>query len=142
MKRSAALAPLSRDHHHALVVARELSRCDEATAGAAADRFTAFLSEHELKHFAVEEQVLLPAIPPDEAARALAQEMLDDHEYLRTQCSRVRAGEVTPGLLHEIGARLRAHVQMEERRLFPYLEEALDADALAAIGARLQQEAG
>jgi hypothetical protein len=33
MKRSACLAPLSRDHHHALVAALALTRADEAAAG-------------------------------------------------------------------------------------------------------------
>jgi hypothetical protein len=82
MRRSRALESLSRDHHVALVVARELTRATADTADAAALRFVRFLSEHELAHFAVEERVLLPALPPEEPGPALAQRPLEDHEYV------------------------------------------------------------
>jgi hypothetical protein len=39
--------------------------------------------------------------------------------------------------VHEVGARLRAHVRMEERELFPYLEGALAATTLQKLGAQL-----
>ncbi len=61
MKRHPALAPLSRDHHHALVLARKLRR---ANAQDAADVSRAFLEhwmEEERLHFRLEEEVLLPA---------------------------------------------------------------------------------
>jgi len=48
VKRTAALAPLSRDHHVGLVVARDLARADEASGAQAAQRFVAFMAEHGL----------------------------------------------------------------------------------------------
>lgn len=39
--------------------------------------------------------------------------------------------------VRSLGAQLRAHVQMEERELFLYLEESLDRESLDRIGARL-----
>jgi hypothetical protein len=42
MKRSAALASLSRDHHQALVVAQRLRRATDATAAEARETFLAY----------------------------------------------------------------------------------------------------
>ena len=58
MRRSAALAPLSRDHHHALVVAMALTRATEATSRSSAQLFADFILEHEARHFALEESSL------------------------------------------------------------------------------------
>jgi ketosteroid isomerase-like protein len=142
MKRSAALTPLSRDHHVALVVARELSRAGDADVTSATERFVRFLAGHEVAHFALEESVLVPALPPGERGAALGHRLLDDHEFLRDALRRLRASPAagTVSFLHKLGERLRAHVRMEEQELFPYLEETLDERALAAIGARLAHE--
>jgi hemerythrin-like domain-containing protein len=139
MKRHEALAPLSRDHHVALVVARELSRASPDRAEAAAKRFVRFLVEYELKHFALEESVLLPALPDHAEASTLAGRVREDHEHLRAAMRQLqdspRAANVES--LHDLGAFLLAHVQMEERELFPYLERSLEPAALDQIGTRL-----
>jgi hemerythrin-like domain-containing protein len=142
MKRSPALAQLSRDHHVALVVARQLANAGTDDAAASAVRFVEFLAGHELAHFALEETVLLPAIPDGPRGQALAGRMLEDHEYLRLAADRLRDSlqPVSTDYLHQLGQRLRAHVQMEERELFPYLEQALDPTALEELGARLAHE--
>lgn len=137
MKRSEALAPLSRDHHTALYVALELSRATATNAAAAAARFVAFLAEHELAHFELEESLLLPALSESEHDRRSASRVLADHEYFRAAMRRLRDGEISPEVLHQVGDRLRAHVRMEENELFPYLESSLDAASLDQIGARL-----
>jgi len=140
MKRSKALAPLSRDHHRALVVARDLTRATDATAASAANRFVEFLEHHEAAHFALEEAVLLPLIPDAPPGGAMAQRMVEDHEFLRNAMRELRASASAPDTasLHLIGQRLRDHVQMEEQQLFPYLEALLSATALAEVGSRLQ----
>jgi hypothetical protein len=61
MKRSSALAPASRDHHHALVVAVQLRRVTPYTAEQARDAFLAYWREDGHEHFREEEEVLLPA---------------------------------------------------------------------------------
>jgi hemerythrin-like domain-containing protein len=139
MKRSPELAQLSRNHHVALVVARQLTRADAEHAQAAAARFVEFLAGHELAHFALEETVLLPAVPDEPHGRALAQRMLEDHEYLRFAAKRLRdpPAPVSADYLHQLGHRLRAHVQMEERELFPHLEQTLDPDTLKVLGEQL-----
>jgi hypothetical protein len=133
------LAPLSRDHHRALVVARELSAATPAQAAAAAERFVRFLSAHELAHFAVEEAVLLPVLPPQEPGPALEQRVRADHEFLRAALGRLRdtPDQASAEFLHEVGSRLQAHVRMEERELFPLIESSLDPAALDQLGSRL-----
>jgi hemerythrin-like domain-containing protein len=142
MKRSSSLAHLSREHHTALVVARDLARATENDAAALAERFVAFLSGHELAHFALEEALLLPAMPDEPRARQLQEQVRADHEDLRAARRRLEESSDQPSLdfLHEIGRRLRAHVQLEEREVFPYIEQALDPAALDELGARLARE--
>jgi hemerythrin-like domain-containing protein len=142
MKRTPALAPLSRDHHVALVIARELTRAGPDQAEAARTRFVRFLAEHELTHFALEESVLLPVLPAEAQPELLANQMRHDHEYLRAAMRQLQDPQQAAELefLHEVGARLRAHVQMEERKLFPYIERSLDPAALEQIGAKLTRE--
>ncbi len=102
--------------------------------------FADFILEHEARHFALEESVLLPALPGGERARALTERLLEDHRYLRDAARRLKLATVQPGteLVRSIGSRLRAHVQLEERELFPYLEESLDSASLERIGAQLE----
>lgn len=140
MKRSASLAPLSRDHHHALVIASALTRAGDATAQSSALLFADFILEHEGRHFALEESLLLPALPAGEQARTLAERVLADHRYLWDAARQIRLVRAQPStdLVRSLGARLRAHVQLEERELFPYLEESLDAASLERIGTQLE----
>ena len=129
MKRAAELAPLSREHHEALVLARRAANADLGCAEAAAQR------EHLLQrwrvqfepHFAAEERHLLPALvaagEADAAARAAA-----EHEGLRRLVERLRQGELQA--LPAWGAAMQAHVRFEERELFPLAERVLDLAAL------------
>lgn len=138
MRRSDALAELSRDHHHALVVARELERATPASAAAAAARLDEFLGRHELAHFGVEESVLLPALRATPEGEAFGRRILADHEQLRAARA-IAAGRPDAAYLHELGGRLRSHVLLEEREVFPYLERTLDEAALRALGVRLER---
>jgi hemerythrin-like domain-containing protein len=140
VRRSPALAALSRDHHDALVVAMALARAGQATVHSSAMLFADFICEHEARHFALEEALLLPTLPPGERGRLLSERVLADHRHLREAAEQLAAGQVQPSaeLVHSLGARLRAHVQLEERELFPYIEEALAPAALDAIGAKIE----
>lgn len=138
MKRSPELAPLSRDHHHALVVARSLCRCQETDAAAVTRDFVRFLRGHELTHFALEESLLLPCLADDPSARALAARVRADHAFFRSELSHIACSS-RPSLqrLHTLGERLRDHVRLEEQELFPYVERSLSSEALHELGERL-----
>ncbi|MGN6867032.1 MAG: hemerythrin domain-containing protein [Solirubrobacteraceae bacterium] len=138
MKRHPALAPLSRDHHHALVLAQRLRRAGAQDAGDAAAAFLEHWVEEERLHFRLEEEVLLPAYAAygDPDHPAVIRTLLD-HVRIRRDVERL-AGGADPELLHEIGSRLADHVRLEENELFPLVEETLPETALEALGARLR----
>lgn len=139
MRRHPALIPLSHDHHHALVRARRARLAADADAGErlrAADETVRFFEAETLEHFREEEERLFPLLagggdPPTLVVRALT-----DHCVLHAAIERLReglaGGEVPPEALRELGERLEAHVRLEERELFPLLEERAAA-SLAAL---------
>jgi hemerythrin-like domain-containing protein len=137
VKRSEELAPLSRDHHHGLFAALKLTRAIEPDMAAAREHFLAFWESEGQHHFTVEEQVLLPGcahrVPPDHEAVV---RVLVEHVDLRRRAQELAASETPPlEALHELGARLRAHIRHEEDTLFPLIEATLDAEELATLGA-------
>ncbi len=137
MKRDPALAPLSRDHHHALVLAQRLRRATDADATAAAEAFLDHWESEEREHFRIEEEVLLPALARHgDVEHPSVTRALLDHVRIRADAELV-AQAPTLELLHGLGARLAAHVRLEENELFPLVEQALSADALRELGARL-----
>jgi hypothetical protein len=142
MKRHPALVPLSRDHHHALVLARQLRRAEAANAGEAAHAFLAHWMEEERLHFRLEEEVLLPAYAAhgDPEHPAVIRTLLD-HMEIRRDVERLAAGP-EPQLLHELGARLADHVKLEVQELFPLIERTVPEPALEALGERLREHAG
>jgi hemerythrin-like domain-containing protein len=131
MKRHPALQPLSRDHHVALVAAQRLRRATGDGAAAARDEFLAFWREHGAKHFRVEEEVLLPAFAAhaDPDAECVAR-MLMDHVRIRAAARRLEHEAAPPvATLHELGTMLERHVRLEEREVFPLIEDALTPEA-------------
>ena len=141
VKREAALASLSRDHHEALVVAQKLRRADSATASAARKTLLSFWEPHGRAHFRLEEEILLPAF----AARGdpyhpLVARALCDHVAIRHGVGALRHGRPCElGDLHQLGLLLAAHVRLEERELFPLIESALSAPQLAAVATALER---
>jgi iron-sulfur cluster repair protein YtfE (RIC family) len=141
MKRGDALAQLSRDHHHGLVVAQQLRRATPATAAGARDGFLTFWYREGHEHFRIEEDVLLPALarhhPPTDTAVI---RVLTDHVDLRRRAADLVANAgPTPEDLHELGDRLQAHIRHEERVLFPLIESALPDNDLAELAAALEK---
>jgi hypothetical protein len=131
MKRHAALQPLSRDHHVALVAAQRLCRATETDAAAARDVFLEFWREHGAHHFRVEEEVLLPAFAahgdPNEVCVV---RMLVDHVRIREQAQRLeREGSPSVESLRSLGTALERHVRLEEREVFGLIEAALPPEA-------------
>ena len=138
MKRSEALARLSRDHHQALARALKLKRADESSAAEALRDMAEFFDAHGALHFRVEEEVLLPgyvraagADPNDDRIVRV----LTDHVWIRARIAALREAAAPPAdELRELGRRLDDHVRHEERVLLPAIEKALTAEQLAALG--------
>jgi hypothetical protein len=134
MKRSAELAPLSRDHHVALAHTLRLRRADAATLETTVAVFLAFLLGDGRRHFAAEEAVLLPALPDD--AADVGARMVAEHRRIREDAAALGA-RPDVGAAQALGELLNAHVRFEEGEVFPRLEE-LPGAGLAAIGRRLE----
>jgi hemerythrin-like domain-containing protein len=132
MKRSAALAPLSRDHHHGLVIALKLSR---ATDRAPAAAFLEFWHAEGRRHFQIEEDLLLPGFARHGAAdHPAVVRALVEHVDLRRRAQDLERGGEPLAALHELGRRLSTHIREEENVLFTLVEETLPADELTALG--------
>ena len=141
MKRHPALVPLSRDHHHVLVIARGLRHATAQNAAETARAFLAHWDAEEKQHFRLEEELLLPASAALGAPGhpAVIRTLLD-HMLIRSDADRL-ADTPSLELLHELGAPLAAHVQLEEHELFPLIEATILDAELKALGDRLREAA-
>jgi Hemerythrin HHE cation binding domain len=134
VKRSAALTPLSHDHQHALDAALRLRRADEETLGAAITGFQEFFEREGRRHFAIEEELVLPALPADDPEWAAGVERVrDDHAAIRAAAGAL--GDAADA--RALGERLNDHVRFEERTLFPLIERRLAGAELERLGAAI-----
>jgi hemerythrin-like domain-containing protein len=135
MKRHSALRQLSRDHHHALVVAQQLKRANSSTAEEARAVFLAYWETDGRQHFREEEEILLPTLAryadPDQPA---VTRVLSDHVRIR-QLALDLSSEVEP--LQALGGVLELHVRREERELFPLIEQMVPEADLIELATRL-----
>lgn len=135
MKRSAALAALSRDHQHALDAALRLRRADAASVEAAIERFRSFFADEGRRHFEIEEQLILPALPANDSEWGPGRErVLADHEAIRRQAAELASAQDLVVAARTLGEQLHAHVRFEERTLFEILERRLPAQRLDRLG--------
>lgn len=141
MKRSEALASLSRDHHQALAIAQKLRRAAPATATYVREAFLAYWTAHGRTHFRLEEEILLPAYARyGDAHDPLVLRVLADHVAIRQRADALAASAtIAPEALHELGVRLAAHVRLEERELFPLIERAVPAPELLAVARTIEE---
>ena len=138
-KRDQALVPLSHDHHHALVIAMLLRRASDENAAGTSHAFLDFWKSDCSDHFRVEEEELYPVFAAGQGAdNPLLLQALDDHAQIRAIAASLEAGDQAGGEeLNRLGEILATHVRLEEREIFPLVEQALPADELAALGERI-----
>lgn len=154
MKRAAELRTLSDDHHRGLVQARRLRKVATGEGVGPLEEtirtFLEFWQRETSGHFRREEEVLLPILArygQDVLSQGPVVEMLAQHARIRglvMQLSDDYAGRVVrPETLREIRELLENHIRLEEREVFPMIEEALTEAALKEIASRLAvKEAG
>jgi tellurite methyltransferase len=139
VKRHPGLASLSRDHHHALVFARQARQwLSEATPAERIAELRRRFDTELAPHFAVEEHELVGrTLAGPEPLASLAAHVVADHDALRAMLASLQP--VSLGSQCEaFGARLEEHVRFEEREWFPALEEHLGGDALTRLAAVLR----
>ena len=151
MKRAPELRDLSDHHHRGLVQARRLRRAaagDEANMPEeTAEAFLEFWQEGTTTHFREEEEVLLPVLAryrEDLLGREPVVEMLLQHARIRGLImglsDEVKVGGVRPERLGSIYELLETHIRLEEREVFPTIEEALQEEALREVADRLEAQ--
>ncbi|MBV9819646.1 MAG: hemerythrin domain-containing protein [Solirubrobacterales bacterium] len=142
MKRDPALISLSHDHHHALVVARTLTRASEDTIAEALAALTSYWVHEGRAHFRAEEEILFPAYAAHgDPHHPLLAQALCDHVAIRQRVHALDHAAPSTSLLAELGELIEMHVRLEERQLFALIEAALGADELAAVAEALQRRA-
>ena len=143
MKRDPSLEPLSHDHYEGLQFVARLRKGVRSGDDPASllREMAAFWQSHLAHHFSEEESVLLPLLPP--SASAMGERMLHEHGELKGRArSSGNEVEATLDAVTAFADALAAHIRFEERDLFPYLEQHLDAETLRVAGERLRAERG
>jgi hemerythrin-like domain-containing protein len=150
MKRHPSLVPLSRDHHHGLVMAQRLilGRSTNPRADWPADRarqavrLIDFFETDLRPHFAAEEAHVFPAANGNLAEGAdRTRALIAEHETMRAMI-RDLVADPTSALearLTAFGELLRAHIHTEERILFEQMQAACDEEVLETLGARIAE---
>ncbi|MCL4813357.1 MAG: hemerythrin domain-containing protein [Vicinamibacteraceae bacterium] len=132
MKRDPRLHGLSSDHHHALRLAWDVAEAAKTHALDAnlVERVRATFDAELAPHFAVEEEVLLPALTATgtATAAALVERTLRDHRWLQAELEAAEGGDASR--LLAFAERLKAHVRFEEHELFPTCEHELADEVL------------
>lgn len=129
-KRHEGLIPLTHDHHHALAQARGLEEsAEEGTAERTvqAIAFLAFFENDTLAHFREEEELVFPLVIDVPDAQSTLTRLLLEHVHLHSLVGRLRAelavGEPSSERMKQIASLLKGHIRLEEKVLFPLVEQ-------------------
>ncbi len=138
MLRDKNLIPLSHQHHNGLALCVLIGRSLDhdpspenlaRLARRAVDRFDLELTNH----FAIEEQVLFPAID-----LPIVAELIAEHREVERliACLRTQPDEVT---LKSFTSLLRAHIRREENELFEEIQKRLPPETLERLGGDIER---
>ena len=145
MLRDRALVPLSQQHHNGLALCVLTDRSLEGAvspetvarvAARAIDRYDLELTNH----FAIEEEVVFPAIELELGAQPILAELVAEHHQLERLVDLLR---LTPDreTLKQFSALLRSHILREESELFEDIQQRLPRKVLDALGAEIDTRA-
>ncbi len=156
MKRDPALIQLSREHHTALVLAKQAQRLgmqseqEQGVSSETANFMRTLKSRfsNELEpHFCLEETYLLNELEAlsssthaqeiVQKAQQLAQRTRDEHDALRQMTQRIAHQDFS--CLSPWGELLATHVRFEERELFDFIESVFSPHILSKIEAASRQ---
>ena len=131
IKRSAQLAPLSREHHDGLLFVWKLRQglANDTSLETLRNFCCWYWKNYIQQHFDHEENILLKYIPSD---NAMARQLKEEHNNIRELILSIdyKADAITIGMLADFISR---HIRFEERTLFNYLEQNLTVGQLDDI---------
>ena len=129
IKRDKNIQPLSRDHHHTLLLCWKIRK--GFSKGVDPRRMKTytdwFFESHVLPHFEIEEKYLYPILGEEDV---MVKKALAEHRRLKDLFNDEKAVEKS---LHLIEEELDLHVRFEERELFNKIQAAATEGQLALI---------
>lgn len=139
MKRHEALAPLSREHHEALILSRLLRKDAPAyknlptelghKAQYALDMYNKSLRGHFLK----EEKMSGVVKQFNPEIERITQEIIAEHHLLTNAFMALNVKEGLTEAMDTLGFTLETHIRKEERILFPLIEKYCPEEILKTI---------
>jgi hypothetical protein len=131
IKRSPELAPLSREHHEGLLLVWKIRQGLRMSLPALRiGSYVDWFWQHYLQpHFRMEEESLLPLLPPGDPQ---ALQLEEEHQELEALLH-INASIPDAALLEELAEKLNAHIRFEERQLFPRIEQLATPGQLSDI---------
>ncbi len=145
MLRHKSLHPLSHQHHNGLVLCGLLERSlaqDRSDANLARlaakvwDRFELEL----VNHFALEEDLLFPAIESELGPTPMVAELIAEHRSMEQMARHIRDG-ATDAALSDFAALLRTHIRREENELFEQVQGRLSPGTMERLGSEFETRA-
>lgn len=129
IKRDKSIQPLSRDHHHTLLLCWKIRK--GFSNGIATERIKKyadwFFENHVLPHFKIEEAYLFPILGKE---NEMVKKALADHRRLKRLFKNDNKVERSLSLIEE---ELERHVRYEERELFNEIQKSASKEQLAII---------
>lgn len=143
MKRHEALHPLSHHHHHTLKLANELKNADDKASIQQMTRDIIDFWENDGEaHFRDEEEVLLPLYGQYESLdKPEIKELLLQHIQVRSYIHQIRGtGRHDRQIFRDLGELLQKHVRLEERVVFPMIEQAVPENYLFQANGKFHRD--
>lgn len=148
-KRHPALVPVSRDHHEGLLLALRLQQGEKALlklwshdTSWQASVVVDFFRDHLIRHFAVEEEKVFPlALAEVPGSAPTVEKLKHQHAWVRETVAAMKGREssVTRDELVTFGQKLEEHIRIEDRELFPMMEEHLGSERLGKLEKEVQE---
>lgn len=139
MKRHEALAPLSREHHTALILAQLLKKDAPVYKGMPtlpkdkAVYAINFFKTKMQKHFLLEEEMLHKIKHCHFEIDKLATEIIKEHRQLSATFTSLEFSNDITTLMDNLGSDLENHIRKEERILFPLIQTHCSEEILKII---------
>jgi hemerythrin-like domain-containing protein len=137
IQRSPQLAPLSREHHDALLFIWKLRQ--GLKNDTSLEKLRNFVlwhwKEHTKPHFFKEEKIILPLMPVDHPWVA---QLKNEHAHIR-ELVLALDGSPDRECFKELADLSSRHIRWEERKLFGFLEEYLTQEQLDTMHNQLEE---
>lgn len=134
------MAPLSREHHVALILAQLLKKGAPAYKGlpadleGKADYAIQFYRDELIKHFDEEEQAVIKKIKGISIdLDKLANEIMEEHKELLDSFALIKNTGDLEAHLDKLGTALEKHIRKEEREFFPLIQKLCSEKILSEI---------